>query len=128
MRNLMFVFVVVFAVLLLMPLAAFAQGGEPGAEPNYVALAFNVGIVAMLVQILKIYVMPRLREKAPYLIPIIGMVLGVLTAYILQATGIDISAIGDVFGAGIASGALASAGFAVVKEGKNKLKRRGAGK
>ena len=115
---------VFFAVFLLMPLAAFAQGGEPGVEPNYVALAFNVGIVAALVQLLKLYVIPRLKEKAPYLIPIIGMVFGVMTAFVLQETGIDISSIGDVFGAGIASGALASAGFAVVKEGQNKLKCR----
>lgn len=117
---------VFFAVFLLMPLAAFAQDvEEPGGDPwTYVALVFNVGVVAALVQLLKLYVMPWLKEKAPYLIPIIGIAIGIAGALVLQATGIDLSPIGDLFGAGIASGALASAGFAVAKEAQNKLKRR----
>ena len=97
-----------------------AQGGE--VEPTnteYLALLFNVGVVMVLVQLAKWKVLPFLKTRAPYAIPIIGMVLGIAGAWVLQMTGIDISAIGDIFGAGIASGALASTGFAIVKEASN---------
>lgn len=125
MKKVRLVFLMTFAFLLLLPLGVFAQGGDELPEGwIYVALAFNVGIVGMLVQILKLKVLPILKRQAPYLIPLLGMVIGVATAWILQNTGIDVSPIGDVFGPGIVSGALASTAFAVVKEGQNKFKLR----
>lgn len=126
MRKTAFVFFTALMVFLLLPFVVLAQeaGEVPGADPwPYVAIAFNSGIVLMLVQLLKLKVIPMLKAKAPYLIPLIGMAIGVVSALVLSATGIDISPVGDVFGAGIASGALASAGFAVFKEAGNKLKR-----
>jgi hypothetical protein len=125
MRKAAFIFFTALVVFLLLPFVVLAQeaGEVPGADPwPYVAIAFNSGIVLMLVQLLKNKVLPILKQKAPYLIPLIGMVIGVASALVLGATGIDISPIGDVFGAGIASGALASTWFAVAKEVQNKRK------
>lgn len=121
-----FAFLMFFAAFLLMPMVVFAQEAEPapGADPWYYArVALNSGVVLMLVQLLKNKVLPILKKKAPYSIPVIGMAIGVVSALILSATGVDISPIGDVFGAGIASGALASTWFAVAKELDNKRKR-----
>lgn len=108
-----------------------AQGDE--TEPTkteYVALLANSGLVAFVVQLAKWKFKPWLKDKVPYLIPIVGLALGVLGAWTMSEFGIDISAIGDVFGAGVASAALSSWGFAVVKEGHNaatgKLKKSGA--
>lgn len=124
------IFLMIFAVFLMLPFAAFAQEAEevPGADPwSYIALGFNSGIVLMLVQLLKNLALPGLKKNYPYLIPLIGMGIGIASAWVLQATGIDISPIGDLFGAGIISGALASAQFAVIKEGHNEFQRRGVG-
>lgn len=117
-------------MILLVPLALAQEGGggdDPVPVPDvdwkiYLALVFNSGLVALIVQLLKKYALPWLKASYPFLIPLIGMGLGILSGWVLSEFGIDISPIGDLFGAGVASGALASAGFAVVKEVDNKVK------
>lgn len=116
-----------FLVFLLAPRVLFAQGES--VEPTmmgYVAVLFNSGVVLVLVQLLKWRVLPWLRATAPYLIPILAMAVGMATAWIFALTGIDITPIGDILGAGIVSGALASSGFVVLKEVDNRLKKRRA--
>jgi len=88
---------------------------------EYIALAFNVGIVGVAVQLLKWKVLPVLKEKYPYLLPIIAMVIGTASAWVMAQTGIDISPIGAVFN-GMVSGALAVTGFNIAKETQNTAK------
>lgn len=118
--------VCLFLVLLvfLSPVFLFAQGDE--VEPTtmgYIGLMFNVGIVGAAVQLLKWKVLPWLKRSVPYLIPVLSMIIGIGSTWVLTQTGIDISPIGDIFSVGVISGTMASTGFAVVKELDNKRKR-----
>lgn len=116
MRKLFFLF---FAIALFLPVALFAQEApveEPSEIMLYVALAFNVGLIGVLVQLLKTKVLPTLKEKYPFLIPLIAMGIGVGSKFIFDLFGIDISPIAGVFESGIVSGALASSSFVVLKE------------
>jgi hypothetical protein len=76
-----------------------------------IALSFNAGIVMTVVQVVKILLIPSLREKAPWAIPIIASGLGFASSVVLSSTGIDITPIVGAF-----SGLAASGMFAVVKE------------
>lgn len=119
------VWLILILLIFLSPVLLFAQGD--GVEPTkmeYIALMFNVGIVATVVQLIKWKGLPWLKKSAPYLIPVLSLVIGIGGAWVLTQTGIDISPIGDIFSVGILSGAMASSGFAVVKEIDNKRKRR----
>jgi len=105
---------------LLAPAVVLAQDDVEPTTTEYLALLFNIGIVGAVVQLVKWKLIPWMKTSAPFLIPILGMVIGVISAWLLAQTGIDISPIGDVLGAGIMSGALASTGFVVLKEISNK--------
>lgn len=76
-----------------------------------VALAFNVGIVLALVQVLKVRFLPILKASAPWAIPLVASVIGFGASFVLVKTGIDITPIAGVF-----SGFAASGVFAVGKE------------
>ncbi len=79
-----------------------------------VALLANSGLVLVLVQVIKIKLLPVLKEKFPWSLPMIASALGFATAIILSLTGIDISPIVGVF-----SGLAASGAFAIFKEATN---------
>ena len=79
------------------------------------ALAFNTGIVYALVQVLKLYVVPSLRTKTPWAIPLIALVVGSVSSMVLAASGFDISPIAGAF-----TGLASSGTFAVIKEGFGK--------
>ena len=81
-------------------------------------------LIPIYLKALKNRLIPWLKATAPYAIPLIGMGIGMVTAAVLAATGIDISPIGGVFEVGILSGAVASSGFAVAKEAQNKARER----
>ena len=76
-----------------------------------VALAANSGLVLVLVQIIKIKLLPVLKEKFPWSLPMIASVLGFMSAIVLSSIGIDISPIVGLF-----SGLAASGAFAIFKE------------
>lgn len=113
-------------LLLFMPMVAFGFQGDELEPTNmgYIALMFNIGIVGAAVQLVKWKLLPILKRSAPYAIPLMAMVIGTASAWVMATTGIDISPIGNVFGVGIMgimSGACASTGFAVLKEFDNKV-------
>lgn len=74
-------------------------------------LAFNSGVVVMLVQLLKLKLMPSLRANYPWAIPIVASGLGFVASMVMAKTGVDITPI-----AGLFSGFAASGMFATVKE------------
>lgn len=114
-------------LLLFMPVLVFGFQGEDAVEPTtmeYIALMFNIGIVGAAVQLVKWKLLPILKASAPYAIPLIGMAIGIASAYVMELTGIDISPIGNIFEVGIMSGALASTGFNVLKEFDNKVLKK----
>lgn len=116
---------ILFTVLfvLVMPVLLMAQDIVE-QEPNtleYVALAFNLGLVVALVQLTKYRALPWLKTNAPYLIPFISMAIAVLSTWVLTHTGIDLSPFGGVFEVGVASGGAASLSFVVGKELHNAL-------
>ncbi|MCP4201149.1 MAG: hypothetical protein GY769_04365 [bacterium] len=125
-KGLFLLTLILLLLLAPMPLLALVQDAPVPVEPDptnpwyYLALAANFGLVAFLVQILKNKLLPSLKEKAAYAIPLIAMVLGMAAPLVLQQTGIDILPIKDVFTAGLVSGAFASSGFVVAKEWGNK--------
>ena len=84
---------------------------ESSLVSELIPLAFNSGIVLALVQLLKVKVLPALKESAPWAIPLVASVVGLGASFVLAQTGIDISPIAGVF-----SGFAASGLFAVVKE------------
>lgn len=75
------------------------------------ALAFNTGIVFALVQLIKTKLLPVLRTKFPWAIPLVASGLGLASAMVLSRYGIDISPIAGAF-----TGLASSGAFAVVKE------------
>lgn len=84
---------------------------EESLVSELLPLAFNSGIVVMLVQLLKLKVMPSLKLKYPWAIPVIASGLGFAASIVMAKTGVDITPIAGVF-----SGFAASGMFAAVKE------------
>lgn len=91
--------------------------------PLIIAALINSVLVLIAVQGLKNYVMPFLRVKYPWVLPIIatvaGPLLGMLTQYLSAMLGypIDLSAI-----IGVLTGLSAVAGYSVLnKAGKTKF-------
>ena len=82
------------------------------ADPSdtLLAILFNAGIIAVLVQLIKTKLLPILKEKAPWALPLIATVLGAVSGTILAKYGIDIGPIVGAF-----SGLLASGGYMVVR-------------
>ena len=109
---------------LLVMMLLFMQGEE--VEPTnmeYIALFFNAIIAGVGVQLIKWKLVPWLKTTAPYLLPVISMAIGIVTAGAMSAYGIDLAPLGDIFGVGIMSGLLASSGFSVIKEIDNRRKK-----
>lgn len=76
-----------------------------------VAIAFNVGLVAVLVQLATTKFKPWLNKNGyDWAIPIIAMGLGAVSGYLMQQYGIDIDPITGIF-----SGALAAGGYKVIR-------------
>lgn len=98
---------------------------EEGVKPDtlkYIALAANAIIAGVGVQLVKWKLIPWLKTSAPYMLPVVGMIIGIASAAVMSSFGIDLTPLGDVFGVGVLSGALASSGFSMVKEVDNKRK------
>lgn len=86
---------------------------ETNTTMELIALAMNSGLVLVIVQVLKVYALPGLRTSAPWAIPLIASVLGMLSSMVLTKSGIDISPI-----AGLFTGLASSGAFAAIKEAK----------
>ncbi len=84
---------------------------EESLVSELIPLAFNSGVVVMLVQLLKLKLMPSLKLHYPWAIPIIASGLGFAASMVMAQTGIDITPISGLF-----SGFAASGMFAAVKE------------
>lgn len=66
-------------------------------EDSLIAIAFNMGIVAALVQLVKTQIVPKLKETAPWALTLIASAIGFAASFVLARTGIDISPIAGAF-------------------------------
>lgn len=80
-------------------------------EDTLIAVAFNMGIVASIVQLVKTQIIPKLKESAPWAITLIASVIGFASSIVLERTGIDITPIAGAFTGFITSGI-----YSVVKD------------
>ena len=106
--------------ILLCATAAWAQG-QPASEAGFggelLAITFNAGLTAAVVELLLRKGMPILRKQFPWFLPILSMIAAPGIAYITQALSgalghpVDLSPITAVL-----TGSLASSAFKVVKE------------
>ncbi len=110
-------------LFLLFTPVALAQDVE--VEPTqieYVVLFLNSIIAGLGVQLFKWKLIPKIKQAAPYLLPVIALGVGTLSAWLLSTFGVDIGPLEAVIELGLMSGVIASAGFSTIKEGHNSFK------